>query len=214
MSRSVIKFGGSDLKTSYDIKRVIDILHTYDRPVVVVLSAFYGITDKLIDALDKAEQGRLDIEKLIDDILQMKQTAIEKHIEDGESAKTALEKIQVLTKELSDYFKAVSYVHDVPRPSRALILSYGERLSALCLSEIFKANRLDAVLSLPEDLKLITDGEYQNATVDFTRSKVKQHLPQNQVVVVPGYYGVSSEGKTTLLGRGGSDYAAAAYAYC
>ena len=69
-------------------------------------------------------------------------------------------------------------------------------------------------MTLPEDLKLITDGEFSNATVDFVRSNVKNNIPDNNVVVIPGYYGVSTEGKTTLLGRGGSDYAAAAIAFC
>lgn len=214
MSRSVIKFGGSDLKTTHDVQRIIKILHTYNRPVAIVFSAFYGITDMLIEALEEAKKGILDIENVIDSIARLKQRTIVENITSKEEAHEAYTKTMVLIEELKDYLKAVSYVHDVPRPSRALILSYGERLSALCLSEIFKSNGLDAVLKFPEDLKLITDGEYQNATVDFVRSNVKNNIPENNIICIPGYYGVSTEGKPTLLGRGGSDYAAAAIAYC
>lgn len=214
MSRSVIKFGGSDLKTTNDVKRIIEILHTYDRPVALVFSAFFGITDMLIDSLAEAEKGTLDIENLTDNILRLKQRTIEENIDSKEDARSAVAKVLAQVIELKQYLKAISYVHDVPRPSRALILSYGERLSALCLSEIFKANGLDAILALPEDLELITDGEFENATVDFKQSKVKENLPKNDVIAIPGYYGISEEGKTTLLGRGGSDYAAAAIAYC
>ena len=119
-----------------------------------------------------------------------------------------------LINQLKEYFTAISYVHDVPRPSGALILSYGERMSALCMNEILKSQGLISTLALPEDLKLITDGEFHNATVDFSKSKVKENLPQQDIICIPGYYGVSEEGKTTLLGRGGSDYAAAAIAHC
>lgn len=214
MSRSVIKFGGSDLKTTNDVQRIIQILHTYNRPVAVVFSAFYGITDMLIEALQEAEKGMLDIENVIDNIARLKQRTIVENISSKEEAHEAYTKTMVLVEELKEYLKAVSYVHDVPRPSRALILSYGERLSALCLSEIFKSNGLDAKLQFPEDLKLITDGEFQNATVDFVRSNVKNNIPENNIICIPGYYGVSTEGKPTLLGRGGSDYAAAAIAFC
>jgi aspartate kinase/aspartokinase/homoserine dehydrogenase 1 len=52
--------------------------------------------------------------------------------------------------------------------------------------------------------------------VDFAKAskKVSQAIKGKKVVVVPGFYGVSPEGKTTLLGRGGSDYSAAAIAKC
>ena len=57
MNRTVIKFGGSDLKTANDILRIVDIVKKYDRKVVLVFSAFYGITDRLIEALSQAEKG-------------------------------------------------------------------------------------------------------------------------------------------------------------
>lgn len=214
MSRSVIKFGGSDLKTTNDVKRIIQILRTYNRPVAVVFSAFYGVTDQLINALEEAEKGTLDIEELINGITSLKLCTLNENIEDEEARVSAQNKVLTLIDRLRSYFKAISYVNDVPAPSRALISSYGERLSALCLSEIFKHNGLDAKLTLPEELKLITDGDFRNASVNFAKSEVKENTPDNDIIVIPGYYGISTEGKTTLLGRGGSDYAAAAIAYC
>jgi bifunctional aspartokinase / homoserine dehydrogenase 1 len=62
---------------------------------------------------------------------------------------------------------------------------------------------------------LITDGEFGNASILLRESsrKVKGYFAENHNYVVPGFYGISSEGKTTLLGRGGTDYSAAALAY-
>ncbi len=214
MSRTVIKFGGSDLKTSEDIKRIIAIVKKYDRKVALVFSAFYGITDRLIEALLAAEKGTLDVENVVNNIAKKKQRILEENISDTSAQKEACKKMFILIDELKDYLKAISYVHDIPAPSGALILSYGERLSTLCMTEILKNNGLDVILRLPEDLKLITDGEFRDATVDFDKSAVKENMPDNTVVTIPGYYGVSQEGKTTLLGRGGSDYSAAAIAYC
>jgi aspartokinase/homoserine dehydrogenase 1 len=100
MSRSVIKFGGSDLKTSNDVQRIIQILHTYNRPVAVVFSAFYGITDMLIEALNEAEKGMLDIENIIDNIARLKQRTIEENISSKEEAHEAYTKTMVLVAEL------------------------------------------------------------------------------------------------------------------
>jgi bifunctional aspartokinase / homoserine dehydrogenase 1 len=63
---------------------------------------------------------------------------------------------------------------------------------------------------------LITDGDFGTSSVDFSKStgKVREALAKEVVYVVPGFYGVSPEGKTTLFGRGGSDYSAAAIARC
>lgn len=214
MSRTVIKFGGSDLKTAEDMQRIVNIVKKYDRKVALIFSAFYGITDRLINSLSEAEQGKLDTEQLIADITLLKRNALESAIVDKVKQAQAFDKVSVFINDLKEYFKAISYVHDVPRPSGALILSYGERMSALCMNEIFKSYGLDSVLCLPEDLKLITDGEFHNATVDFEKSQVKENMPEQTIVCIPGYYGVSEEGKTTLLGRGGSDYAAASIAFC
>lgn len=214
MSRTVIKFGGSDLKTAEDLQRIVYIVKKYDRKVALVFSAFFGITDRLIKALDEAEKGQLNTTKLINDISNLKKEALEKAITNKTAQTAALDKVMVLINELKEYFTAISYVHDVPRPSGALILSYGERMSALCMNEVFKSQGMDSTIALPEELQLITDGEFHNATVDFDKSRVKEQLPDHNIVCIPGYYGVSKEGKTTLLGRGGSDYAAAAIAYC
>ena len=63
---------------------------------------------------------------------------------------------------------------------------------------------------------MITDGEFGTASVDFVKStsKIRGAFAHEVVYVVPGFYGISNEGKTTLFGRGGSDYSAAAIARC
>ena len=96
------------------------------------------------------------------------------------------------------------------------MLSFGERLSAIFLNGILLANGLDSSVAFPETIGLITDGEFGNASADFhlATGQVRDALKEDKIFVVPGFYGVSREQKTTLFGRGGSDYAAAALARC
>jgi aspartate kinase/aspartokinase/homoserine dehydrogenase 1 len=69
---------------------------------------------------------------------------------------------------------------------------------------------------LPENIGLVTDGEYGNATIDLKQSKknIKNIFSENITYIIPGFYGISTEYRITTLGRGGSDYSASAIAYC
>ena len=70
--------------------------------------------------------------------------------------------------------------------------------------------------AVPEDIGLVTDGVFGNSACDFAASTapVSNALADDVVYVVPGFYGVDKDGKTTLFGRGGSDYSAASIAAC
>ena len=97
------------------------------------------------------------------------------------------------------------------------ILSYGERLSSLLLAEVLPEPWYRRARSLAEDIGLITDGVFGNSACDFAASAAsvaKKALEGDEVIVVPGFYGVDRDGKATLFGRGGSDYSAASIACC
>ena len=59
--RSVLKFGGSCLKSSQDISAIAERISEIDHYPVVVVSAFFGVTDRLFDAIHEAKEGRLVI---------------------------------------------------------------------------------------------------------------------------------------------------------
>lgn len=82
------------------------------------------------------------------------------------------------------------------------------------MCDIFKALGIKSEVLLPNDLGLITNGEFANANIDFTASQKALILPTDQdtTYIIPGFYGISPEGKVNLLGRGGTDYAAASVA--
>jgi bifunctional aspartokinase / homoserine dehydrogenase 1 len=216
MSYHVLKFGGSNLKKKDDILRIVNVIGKYDSSLVIVVSAFYGVTDMLVNALEKVKNDEFAITELTDALLALKMETLEEVIDDPNVREEIYEAVKSRVKRLKRYLQGVNFFGETPDFVNDTILSYGERLSALMLTGILNYYKIHAEEVLPENLGLITDGEFANATVDFdlTADNVKKAIKNKKIVVVPGFYGVSPEGKTTLLGRGGSDYSAAAIAKC
>ncbi|MCT4588584.1 MAG: aspartate kinase [Carboxylicivirga sp.] len=216
MKKVVAKFGGSNLKKKEDIQKLVRVIKTYDRPMVIVVSAFYGITNHLIQSMDDVKKDESNIEKLVRFLRELKEEAILESFSDKAWQEKTLNAVQSRIKELGRYLTGIHYIGDVPEFVEDVILSYGERLSSLVLTHILQSNGIDAEEALPEQMPLVTDGEFGNATVNFdvSTANVQKRLSENKIYVVPGFYGVSEQGKVTLLGRGGSDYSAAAIARC
>jgi aspartate kinase/aspartokinase/homoserine dehydrogenase 1 len=216
MKKVVAKFGGSNLKKREDILKLVRVIKAYDRPMVIVVSAFYGITNRLVKSLEAVKHDEDEIRSLTDFLLSMKEEVIQQHFDDSEIARRTLGEVEQRVSELKRYLTGIHYIGEVPEFVEDVILSYGERLSSLLLTSILKSKGIDAEEALPEEMPLTTDGEFGNATVDYKKASagVKKRLGGDKVYVVPGFYGVSQEGKVTLLGRGGSDYSAAALARC
>ena len=53
MPKIVVKFGGSNLRSNEEIHRIVQVIKNYNQPLIVVVSAFYGVTNYLVDALPK-----------------------------------------------------------------------------------------------------------------------------------------------------------------
>ena len=216
MTHHVLKFGGSNLKKKDDILRIVDVIGKYDTSLVIVVSAFYGVTDMLVNALEKIKNDETAIAELTDSLLALKKETLDEVVDDPIVREEIFEAVKNRVKRLKRYLQGVNFFGETPAFVNDTILSYGERLSALMLTGILNYYHVKAEEILPEDLGLLTDGEFANATVDFVKTgdNVKKAIEGKKIVVVPGFYGVSKEGKTTLLGRGGSDYSAAAIAKC
>jgi aspartokinase/homoserine dehydrogenase 1 len=212
----VAKFGGSNMKTSRDIRLIVDAVKRYDKPLVVVVSALYGLTDRLYRVVHSVKDDASLIGQLHAFLLETKREIVCQFEEDPARQEQVMQKLAVRIEELERYLKGIHFLGQVPDFAEDLVLSYGERLSSSLLESVLEAEDLDCEEVLPEDMGLFTDGEFGNASIDFARSRepVRQRLSGQRIYVVPGFYGISLEGKVTLLGRGGSDYSAAAIARC
>ncbi|MDA3892237.1 MAG: aspartate kinase [Salinivirgaceae bacterium] len=216
MKKIVAKFGGSNLKKKEDILKLVRVIKAYNKPLIIVVSAFYGITNHLTNALDSVKQDEAQVKNLVNFLLGLKEEVINENFEDKEWAKKTLEAVEKRICELERFLTGIHYIGDVPEFVEDVVLSYGERLSSLILNAILQSHGINSEEALPEEMPLITDGEFGNATVHYQKSEegVKNRLKEDKIYVVPGFYGVSEKGKITLLGRGGSDYSAAAIARC
>ncbi len=221
MRKIVVKFGGSNLRSAGDIDRIASIAMSYGRPLVIVVSAFYGITNSLIECVKAAKSGESAGSgaagpSFTAGLRTLKRDIVDASIPDPAAREPVYAEVSARLDTLERYLLGILYIGDVPDFLSDSILSYGERLSSLILAAALRARGVDCEEILPEDLGLATDGEFGNAGCDFAACEkpVAARLAPDRSFVVPGFYGVGPDGRATLFGRGGSDYSAAAIARC
>ncbi len=218
MKKIVVKFGGSNLKQKEDIAKIIQVVGLYRQPIIIVTSALYGVTDILVNALREVTTDEKAIAGLKESLLDAHYRIVDLYIGNGDihRGNAIKDKIEERVNQLEKYLRGIHYLGEIPDFVEDRILSYGERLSSLLLAAILNFFGISCSECLPEDLGLITNGEFRNATVDFpvSQEEVKRNLSGDEIRVVPGFYGLSRDFRVTLFGRGGSDYTAAAIARC
>lgn len=216
MRKIVVKFGGSNLKTAADVRRSAAVAAAYRRPLVVVVSAFAGVTDSLQKAIEDAILSPGHAVEVIERLRSLHAAAIAAHLKGRAEEAPVSEVIAARLGTLERLLKGIHYLGGVPDFARDAILSTGERLSAPIVAAVLRSVGIDAVEACPEDIGLHTDGHFGNASADLHRcaETIPATLGGERTYVVPGFYGVAGEGKVAIFGRGGSDYTAAVLARC
>ncbi|MFA9214502.1 MAG: bifunctional aspartate kinase/homoserine dehydrogenase I, partial [Candidatus Methylacidiphilales bacterium] len=116
--------------------------------------------------------------------------------------------------ELADLLRGISLVKELSNRTLDYVVSFGERLSCFIVSEACKEAGLDAVY-LDTRKVVKTDSNFTSAAVNFelTNQLIKDFVAKNpQMIIATGFIGSNSEGITTTLGRGGSDYSCSIFA--
>ena len=216
MSQTVVKFGGSNLKSPQDVSRVVSVIKSYRKPLVIVVSAFYGVTEMLRKSLQEKNFNKEFIEKLIESLWRINKEIIFSNLESPGNLDLIIHELTIRTSALERYLVGVHYIGEIPEFVRDIVLSYGERLSSCILTAILKEQGIECEEVLPEQLELTTNGEFNGAVVNFETAEagVRSRLKEGKTYIIPGFYGVSADGRITLFGKGGSDYSAAAIARC
>jgi bifunctional aspartokinase / homoserine dehydrogenase 1 len=209
----VLKFGGTSVANADSIRKVISITRKAllkDKTIVVV-SALGGVTDILIEAgrmaaahnhsyLDKLKNFEDRHLELVHELLPMeKQDAL-------------IRIVSVKCKELESICEAVFLLRELSPRTQDSIVSQGELLSSLIISEAFKSQQISNHWVDAREI-IRTDSGFVSATPDFekTNDAIKNYLNQQsaQLYIIPGFIASDAKGVTTTLGRGGSDYTAA-----
>lgn len=203
----VLKFGGTSVGSVDSILNVKKIVEAIEEPVVVIVSALGGITDKLLRTSQMASEGDDTYLKEFAEIVERHRTVIEGVVPKAKQA-TVTKRIMEILGELENIYRGVHLIKDLSAKTSDTIVSYGERLSSYIISNVIK----DAVLY--DSRKFIkTIGQFNKHIVDFdlTNKLIEDTFsPLPKVALVPGFISSSCEtGEITNLGRGGSDYTAA-----
>jgi len=202
----ILKFGGSSIDSPENIQHVRKIIESQTTQIIVVVSAFHGITDLLL-ALSKLAATR-------DKSFFRLYNAIEsKHIETVTRLFKEPLREEVLTgvngylKELISIINGVYLLNDLTPKVQDKILSFGEIISAYIISHIIQNAEVVNVKGL-----IKTDSHFGNARVNFPLSNrlIRSHFRNfAKTAIVPGFIASNEHNDTTTMGRGGSDYTAA-----
>ena len=214
----VLKFGGTSVGSPEAIARIINILQDKEhsgRVQAVVVSAFSGITDCLIETARKAPAGG-DYSRQLAEMEKRHQETAACFLK-GEGRKAAFSSLQKTFGELGRILDGVALLGELSSRTLDLVMSFGERLSAELLARIFSGAGINAEYLDARQL-VKTTGDFGGASylADETFANIRVFFGNGKsgkvpLRVVTGFIGSTKEGQTTTLGRGGSDLSAAIF---
>ena len=207
----VMKFGGTSVGSVKSILSLKKIVETEARtqPVVVVVSALDGITDKLIATSRMAQQGDEHYREEFDAMVTRHHQMIEAIIQDEKKRIDLFNNIDQLFEQLKSIYFGVFLIHDLSKKTEDAIVSYGERLSSHIVAAMVKngvrMNSRAFIRTQKKQGKHVIDADL---TTELVKENFKD-LNDKTIYVVPGFIARDRDShETTNLGRGGSDYTA------
>jgi len=215
----VRKFGGSSLRGSDEMLQIADIIiKRKDNPMIIVLSAFSGVTDKLQTAIHNALHNEPGLTRSIIDLKEFHNSIVLAAISNEKTREDILKGIENIFQKLLRLLKGVSYTNEAIPRIKDEIMCFGERLSVRIMAGIIRDKGEPVGITESDEVSLIAHGEWGNGNADL--KLIEEMLPADMNVklrtaniqLVTGYFGRTDEGVPITFGRGGSDYVAALYA--
>ncbi len=203
----VFKFGGASVKDADGIRNVAEIIRTQCPNEVVVVSAMGKTTNALEELVSAYTNQQADRIQAVLATLKEYHTAIMNELEGDFSAVhetfSVLEEY-VATKPVNSYNETYDR-----------IVSLGEILSTQILVAYLQARYVPVTWFDARQL-IRTDANFREGRVDWqeTALRISQAIVGKGVKITQGFIGQSADGHTITLGRDGSDYTAAIFAYC
>ena len=212
----VSKFGGTSMGDAACMLRSAEVSFKQGSGLIAV-SATSGTTNELI-ALGKTAESKPWPEA--EAIFQKIQ---DKHVKISEDLKVsahAMERLKVLFEEMNSLAKGIHLLRDCSVKAMDTLMSLGERMSSVLFVEamaqiLTKHNSKKTAELFDVRTVLRTDDSFGRAkpltaeVANLCSKNLGFLRDEKKVVVTQGYIGMTEEGMTTTLGRGGSDYSAA-----
>jgi aspartate kinase len=196
-----MKFGGTSVGSAERIKNLSKIAsENIHRNPIIVVSAFNGVTDHLINLAYNALKGDVNLDWIVN-----------RHLKVMDELGISFDIVKEEFKELEVVLKGISYLKELNTKILDLVMSFGERISSKIIAEYLNDTGMNAKQFNAYDIGLITDSNFGNAEVlDQSYEIINKNLSnlRNCIPVITGFIGKDLKGRITTLGRGGSDYTA------
>ena len=206
----VLKFGGTSVgsvESILSLKAIVE-KEAQKQPIIVVVSALGGITDKLIATSVLAQKGDETWKDEFQAMVERHHKMIDTIITDPRKREQLFNIVDSLFEQLRSIYFGVYLIHDLSKKTQDAIVSYGERLSSNIVATLVQGAKWydsrEFIKTVRKNHKNTLDSEQTNRLVRRTFSDLQR------ISLVPGF--ISKDRDTdeiTNLGRGGSDYTAA-----
>ena len=213
----VLKFGGSSVANAENMSKVVDIVaNAVDRDrTILVASAISGCTDTLIKIGTLASQREESYKGLIDE-LQEKHHVIIRDFLPLEKQAESQEVCDSLFDSLRSIAQGVFLLGELSPASLDAIQGFGELWSTKILAtKLASIGIATKWIDSRNIIRTVAKGDKNIVDVQKTYSRINEMVESNpitQLFVLPGFIASDKQGRTTTLGRGGSDYTASLYA--
>ena len=209
----ILKFGGTSVGTAASIQALLEILKSTKENPIVVVSAFAGVTNQLIDMAECACQEQPYEQQLKE--MENRHYEVVRALLPAAAQNPVFSKLKIYFNELEDILGSVATLKELSAQTRDLILSYGERCSTLTISHVAKPYFPNA-MAVDGAALIRTDSNFGQAKVDtpVTEQLIQSYYQEHQdsLLFVTGFISSNEQGRITTLGRGGSDYTASIWA--
>ncbi len=211
-----MKFGGSSLATPDHIRRVGRMVldAAAAGPIALVVSAFQGVTNELLACARLAERRDAACEQRFEQLAVRHRAAVGELLGANQACRTRAVVDQHLG-ELENVLHGIRLLAHCPPAALDLTASFGERLSAIIVAAYLNGFRPSRFVDARRFVT--TDDRFTQANVDFARTTraARQFFSDfwrdsaGTVPVITGFIASTDDGRTTTIGRNGSDYTAA-----
>ena len=206
----VFKFGGASIKDASSIKNILKIISSYNHhKLIIVVSAMGKTTNALEIVVDNYFNNKTELQSSILDVFNFH----------SEIMVDLFKKNDPVFFEISKLFeKLKSFIKSNKSPSYSFvydqIVSVGELISSNIIHHFLLNNNIDCSLIDARNC-IKTDSKYRGGKVqwDATNKKVKEAITKTNINITQGFIGSDKNNFTVTLGREGSDYSAAIFAY-